>query len=154
AMRTILWSGVLTQLCWWERAFAYGVACDAAMPHHAWLTHIPRHRAMHQASVIPDNGLARSPGVLIDARRAAREIDQFLQQLFRIVRVHTWDPVSVASDHERLAPGLWMDFDELPQRHGSVVKAVAVIVAAFFGNVPNPGLAVAERMVRGEELDP
>src|SRR5581483_8683550 len=71
---------------------------NSAVPHHARFVHVPWHRAMEQAAVVPYHRIARGPGVMVSPRRLAREIHQVLKQSFRLGFCHPRDVVSVAAD--------------------------------------------------------
>ena len=91
--------------------------------------------------------------MVVDARRLAGEVHQFVEQTLRLTRVQPWNVVRVAADQQRLAAGLGVCLDQRTQRHRAGVKTVAAVSAAGLGLVAELGLAVVQRVVRGQGLD-
>src|SRR5215813_6096139 len=85
--------------------------------------------------------------MMVDARRSACEVDQLLQQSLGLGRAHARNVVGVPAYEEGLASGLRMNLNERAQRNRTVVEAVAAVVAAFLGLMPQLGLAVVKRVM-------
>src|SRR5258708_4040978 len=137
-----------------QSPLAHWIAGDAAVPHHARLGHVPGRGLVQQAAVVPDHCVAWCPVVVVSARRPAGEFDQALEEALGFGCVHARDVVGVPADQQRLATGLGMGLDQRAKRHGTVVKAVAAVLAVgLLGLVTELGLAVVQRMVGRKALD-
>ena len=62
------------------RGFADRVTGNAAVPHHACLSHVPGCGAVKQTAVVPDQRVARRPAMMMNAWPLAGEVEEFIEE--------------------------------------------------------------------------
>ena len=99
---------------------------------------------MEQPSIVPNDGIARSPRMVVNARWLASEINQILKKFLRLFGIHAGNPVRVSPNDERSASSFGMD---LHQRSQWGIKFVETVTRAYLWLVAQFGLAIPERVI-------
>ena len=138
-------------------AFADRIARDAGVPHDARLGHVEGRRLVQQAAIVPDDdvaGRASRGGRRAAPGRRSRSAPAAAAGSRSAVQAR--DVVGMAADQQRLAAGVGMRLDQRPQRHPRRRRSPASCSrsVALLRHVADPALAVMQRMVGREPLDP
>src|SRR5215510_7238620 len=123
------------------------IAGDPSVTHDTGLTIVVGPGPVEDAAVVPDDHVAGTPPVRIRAGRPAGEIEEVSQELLRLGLREAGNGKGVAADEEGGAVRDGMHLHERAERGSFGVKAVA---RARLDHVPDLGLGVIERVMRGE----